>query len=108
MKVIRQFILTLSFLMGVWVIGSFVGVMFNAANAGFWTTSLMWSLLASVLVMPALVIMHHANNRRASRKAAEQQAQSSESPVEQQPPFIEEEEQEDVLWPKPEDHSSQR
>ena len=106
MKVIRQLIFALSFLMGVWVIGSFIGVMFNVANAGFWTTSLMWSLLASVLVMPALVIIHHANNRRARKKAAEKQAQSA-APVQQQPPFIEEEEQEGALWPEPKNHSSQ-
>lgn len=107
MKTIRKLIFALSALMAVWVMGSFVGVMFNAANAGFWTTSLMWALLASVVVMPALVVAHHANNRRATRKAAEHQAQSA-PPVEEQPPFIKEEDQEGALWPEPESRSSQR
>jgi type VI protein secretion system component VasK len=108
MKTIRKLIFVLSALMGVWVIGSFVGVMFNVANAGFWTTSLMWALLASVIVMPALVVAHHANNRRAARKAAQHRAQTSAPPIEEQPPFIEEEEQEGALWPEPENRSSQR
>lgn len=108
MRTVRQIILTLSFLMGLWVIGSFVGVMLNVSNPGFWTTSLMWSLLASVLVMPALVVAHHANTRRATRKAAEQRANQAPPPQEDQPPFVEEEEREGALWPEPENHSSQR
>jgi len=108
MKTVRQLIFALSALMGIWVIGSFLGVMFNTANAEFWTTSLMWSLLASVIVMPGLVVAHHANNRRARRKAAKQQPEMAASPVEEQSPFIDEEEQEGALWPEPENRSSQR
>jgi hypothetical protein len=103
MKTARQIILALSVVMGLWVIGSFVGVMFNVTNAGFWTTSLMWSLLASVLVMPALVVAHHATNR-AERRAAERRAQPSPYT---QSPFIREEEKEGALWPEADERSAE-
>lgn len=97
MKVIRLIILGLSFVMGTWVIASFAGVMVNAGDADFWTTSLMWSLLASVLVMPALVVAHHATKnaeKRAARKQMEQAAHSGEEPA-----FIDEREQQRAAWP---------
>jgi hypothetical protein len=100
MKVIRRLILILSALMGLWVIASFVGVMLNLPNIEFWTSSLMWSLLASVLVMPALVIAHHANVR-SEREAARVQAEQT-TRLHNQPPFIRSEEREGALWPETE------
>lgn len=96
MKIIRLIILGLSFVMGTWVIASFAGVMVNAGDADFWTTSLMWSLLASVLVMPALVVAHHATKnaeKRAAQKQMEQAAQSEEAP------FVDEREEQRAAWP---------
>ena len=106
MKTIRRMILGLSAFMAAWVILSFVGVMFNTGNAGLWTTSLMWSLLASVLVMPGLVVAHHATNR-AERKAA-QKRMAEASAREKQPAFIEEDYTEDTFWPPAETESADR
>lgn len=104
MKTIRRSIVGLSALMAAWVAISFIGVMFNTGNAGFWTTSLMWSLLASVLVMPTLVIAHHATNRaeRADREEGQEYSDEPEtvsSSREEQPAFINEREQEHPPWP---------
>ena len=46
--------------MAIWVLSSFAGLMINPSNAEIWTTSLMWSLLSSLIVMPILVVVHHA------------------------------------------------
>jgi hypothetical protein len=75
--------------MGTWVILSFLGVMFNPGNAGIWTRSLMWSLLACVVVMPGLVIVHHAT-RQAIRRALQSKS-SSPPPIREQTPFIDDE-----------------
>ena len=107
MKIIRKLIPLLAGLVGIWVIGSFIGVMLNLSNADFWTRSLMWSLLASMLVMPGLVVLHHATQGRQKSVAdgeasADEQAASTSPSVQKQPPFVPEEEEEGVLWPKTE------
>jgi hypothetical protein len=71
MTIVRSLVPGLSALLAAWVVLSFAGVMFNPGNAGFWTTSLISSLLASVLIMPVLVIVHHATKRADTRKATE-------------------------------------
>lgn len=47
----------LSWLTGIWLSCSFVGVMFDSARASMWTQSLMWALLASVILAPALLFV---------------------------------------------------
>lgn len=98
MKPVRKIIIGLSFLMGAWVIASFGGVMINAGDPGFWTTSLMWSLLASVIIMPGLVVAHHAS-KAAERRAAEKRMQQATPPIEEQPAFVDEREREKAGWP---------
>lgn len=94
MKQVRRLILALSAFIGVWVLVSFGGAMFDSANAAFWSSSLMWALLSSLIVMPALVMVNHASTQSA-KKAAQQQAE--------QEPFIQEESDEaHTLWPEPE------
>ena len=94
MKQVRRLILALSGVIGVWVLVSFGGAMFDSANAAFWSGSLMWSLLSSLIVMPALVMVNHASTQ-SERKAARQQSE--------QEPFIQEESDEaHTLWPEPE------
>jgi len=39
-----------------WLTTSFAAVMLGAPHAGFWTSSLMWALLASLLLFPALLM----------------------------------------------------
>jgi hypothetical protein len=85
MPVVRHIVSGLSTLMGVWVLASFIGVMFNPGNAGVWTLSLVWSLLASLLVMPTLVVVHHAN-RRAERRRARARRERPSVPA---TPFVE-------------------
>jgi len=95
MKIARQIIIGLSVFIGFWVGLSFIGVMFDIGNAEFWTVSLMWGLLASVIVMPGLVIVHHAS-RRAQARAEREDAREA---VEQPAPFVDDAEEEGVLWP---------
>jgi hypothetical protein len=103
MKDIRRLILALSFLMGLWVIGSFAGVMLNLPTAEFWTTSLMWSLLSSVLVMPVLVVAHHLNVRA---ERTPPRPQEHTMPLRKHPPFVESEEREGALVPEAETKTS--
>lgn len=104
MKSIRKLIPILAILMGLWVMASFVGVMLNVSNADFWTTSLMWSLLASLLVMPALVMMHHATYEMPT---TQEQPSGVASSVQNQPPFVPEEEEEGMLWPDSEEEKEE-
>jgi hypothetical protein len=97
MKQVRRLILALSAFIGVWVLVSFGGAMFDSANAAFWSSSLMWALLSSLIVMPALVMVNHASTQSAKKKARQQRKTS------EQEPFIQEESDEaQTLWPEPE------
>ena len=105
MKIIHKLIPVLGILMGLWVMGSFGGVMLNLSNAEFWTSSLMWSLLASLLVMPALVFVYHASSQPG--KPTLEHTQPITQSADEQEPFIQEEDQEGALWPEAEkDHAS--
>ena len=95
MKIVRQIIFGLSVFIGFWVGLSFIGVMFDIGNAEFWTTSLMWALLASVVVMPGLVIAHHASEQAEARESRERARQATE----QTPAFVDETAKEGALWP---------
>jgi hypothetical protein len=105
MKTVRRIIIGAFYLMGTWTMVSFAGVMFNPGNAEIWTMSLMWSLLASLLVMPGLVLAHHASHSR-SRKQNASASEPSEQPS-FQPPFVEKEQEEAPLWPAAEEKSAQ-
>ncbi|PSQ66600.1 MAG: hypothetical protein BRD25_02005 [Bacteroidetes bacterium QH_1_61_8] len=48
---------TLAGLITLWVLGGFLGVMLDPARAYFWTQSLMWGLLSSVILAPALIFV---------------------------------------------------
>jgi uncharacterized membrane protein YGL010W len=47
----------LAIFVAVWVLGSFLGVMFDPARANLWTQSLMWALLASVILAPVFIFI---------------------------------------------------
>jgi len=78
MRFLRVLVPGLSALLAAWVFVSFAGLMMNPANAGTWTTSLMWGLLSSLVVMPILVVVHHM------RVSAEQKTPSPDAPSEEQ------------------------
>lgn len=104
MKKVRRLILVLSAFIGVWVLVSFGGAMIDSANAGFWSSSLMWSLLSSLIIMPALVVANHASTKAEQKKTAKQTKTSAQKRDEE--PFIEEHSEEPhephTLWPEPE------
>jgi len=86
MRFLRVLVPGLSALLAVWVFGSFVALMVNPANAGTWTTSLMWALLSSLVVMPVLVVVHHMNTR-AEQPTTDREAPSKE-PTDAPSPFV--------------------
>ncbi len=55
---------------GIWVLGSFVGVMFDAAHQNVWTQSLMWSLLASVILAPVFIFVGTAPSSSTSQSTS--------------------------------------
>lgn len=55
----RRLIFALSTALGVWVLASFAGTMLDPAHSALWTSSLMWSLLTSLLLSPALLVVAH-------------------------------------------------
>jgi len=57
-----------SIAVGLWVLASFAGTMIDKANGELWTQSLMVSLIASLLVLPAALILAV---RDSEKKAAE-------------------------------------
>jgi type VI protein secretion system component VasK len=53
-----------------WVLGSFVGVMFDTANQNLWTRSLMWSMLASIILAPVFIFVGTAPSGSSSQSAS--------------------------------------
>lgn len=58
MQPIRQLLTAFSFAIGLWLVVSVVGVMADPVRAGFWSASMMWALLASLMIAPALVMLY--------------------------------------------------
>jgi hypothetical protein len=105
MQDVRRVILYLSGVIGVWVLVSFAGTMFDTANAAIWVDSLMWSLLSSLIVMPALLLVSHASMKKGSRRKTPQKTRSQpqSSSNEDQKPFVDKSTRElQTLWPEPE------
>jgi len=65
----RRLIFALSVGISIWVLGSFAGTMVDPAHSGFWTASLMWALLTSLLLSPALLVAADAGARLALNPA---------------------------------------
>ncbi len=108
MRTIRKIILGVSYFVGAWVLTSFIGVMFNPSNAGIWTSSLMWALLASLIVMPGLVLVYHASYSRSQPTEVSPTTELSPTTEAERVPFIEEEQMDNTLWPTSEEESAQR
>lgn len=120
MKSIRRLIFYLASAVGVWLLVSFAGAMVDSGNAAFWSDSLMWALLSSLIVAPALLMVYDAfsasqeppsqeapSQERASQARPSSQSQTSRSDDEQAP-FVEEERGEmRTLWPQPETEATQ-
>jgi hypothetical protein len=90
----------LAALVGIWLFGSFAGVMFDPMRAQLWTQSLMWALLASVTLAPVFLFVgtsDPSSSQSASPKQAEpsfetdntvevqqKEAESTDEPTEEQ------------------------
>jgi len=48
----KRILTTLASALGLWILVSFTGVIADGARPEFWTTSLMWSLLAGLVIAP--------------------------------------------------------
>jgi NADH:ubiquinone oxidoreductase subunit 6 (subunit J) len=64
----------LAIFVAIWVLGSFVGVMLDPARANIWTQSLMWAMLASVILAPVFIFVG-TSPKSASQSSAPPQAE---------------------------------
>jgi len=53
----RRLLLSIAAFVGIWLLGSFLGTMFDPARANLWTTSLMWALLSCVILAPVFLFV---------------------------------------------------
>jgi hypothetical protein len=56
----KRFLTTLASVLGLWILASFAGVVADGARPEFWTTSLMWSLLAGLVIAPFYAFVNSA------------------------------------------------
>lgn len=90
----KRLFLILVALVAVWGLGSFLGVMLDPARASLWTQSLLWAMLASIVLAPVLLFIGTSSESSPSPPQAEQPFEIDESTgVEQHEPHEEEE------WP---------
>jgi len=54
----KRILTTLATALGLWMLISFTGVIADGARPEFWTTSLMWSILASIVIAPFYAFMN--------------------------------------------------
>ncbi|PEN11067.1 hypothetical protein CRI94_16735 [Longibacter salinarum] len=81
---------------GAWVLVSFGGAMIDTARAEFWTQSLMWSLVTTLVLAPVLILM----STRSDTKSAEPETQP-EAEKDQPDAFVpEESDRMRSLWPE--------
>jgi hypothetical protein len=81
---------------GAWVLVSFAGTMLDTVHADFWTQSLMWSLLTTLVLGPLMIL---ASTRSSTPEP------SIDEPVvasdEETPAFVEDEaDRMRTLWPE--------
>jgi hypothetical protein len=82
---------------GLWTMTSFAAVMIGAPHAAFWTSSLMWALLASMLLFPALLMAWLGTDTGPRPRSSDEQRTDEERRPE---PFTDEP---SLLWPEPQD-----
>lgn len=82
MRNARRFILYLAFAIGAWLLTSFGGAMFDSANAAFWSDSLMWALLAFMVVCPALVFSSTPAGNSATHRSFADNGEKRLDPIE--------------------------
>lgn len=82
MQTARRLIVGFSCAIVLWVFASVAGALLDPAHAAFWSSSLMWSFLSTLLVAPALVMIFdpsltHDSAATHPRRTAVAQARSA-------------------------------
>jgi hypothetical protein len=105
----RRLIFALSTALAVWVLASFTGTMLDPARSAFWTSSLMWSLLTSLLLSPALLVLAHYVRRTSTPERGPRDARRDPSGTEAGRPADDfhgngdAEDEAPRIWPEPQD-----
>lgn len=105
----RRLIFALSTALAVWVLASFTGTMLDPAHPAFWTSSLMWSLLTSLLLSPTLLVLAHYVRQASTPERGTRNARRDSSGTEARRPADDFHGKGDVgdeaprIWPDPQD-----
>jgi hypothetical protein len=79
MQTARRLIVALSSAIVLWVFASAAGALLDPAHAAFWSSSLMWSFLSTLLVAPALVMIFDPSLARRDEAARPRRAAAQAS-----------------------------
>jgi hypothetical protein len=60
-------------LVGIWVLGSFLGTMLDPARAELWTTSLMWAMLSCVVLAPIFLFFTTSDSQQPPSSSGQDQ-----------------------------------
>jgi hypothetical protein len=80
MQTARRLIVALSSAIVLWVFASAAGALLDPAHAAFWSSSLMWSFLSTLLVAPALVMIFDPSLARRDEAARPRRAAAQAPP----------------------------
>ncbi|MFB6248292.1 MAG: hypothetical protein ABEL97_06960 [Salinibacter sp.] len=111
MRYARRLIFALSATLAVWVLASFVGGMLDPTRSAFWGASLLWSLLTSLLLSPALLVVAHyvrrvstsGRNQRAARRGTGRRGQKASRPLDGPEGGMGAGDEPPRSWPEPQD-----
>ncbi len=98
----RRILNVLTPIVALWALASFAGTMFDPGHAGFWTQSLMWSLISWMVVAPFFVFV------RSQASPAQSTDLSPSAPQASSPAFSQTERAADAAEEKPFDDRSKR
>ena len=105
----KRTLLYLTFAVGAWVLVSFGGAMLDPARAGFWTQSLMASLIASLVMAPFVFFLRRRQapvsapeKQEAGQATGESAAAPAVSSFEEEPFVTEDSGRMKTLWPQEE------
>ena len=83
-------------LVGIWLLGSFLGTMLDPARADLWTTSLMWAMLSCVVIAPIFLFFGTSDSQQASSGSPDRSFEVEDSV---DVPDEEVQEEQDKGWP---------
>ncbi|PSQ97657.1 MAG: hypothetical protein BRD55_01960 [Bacteroidetes bacterium SW_9_63_38] len=104
MQNVQKVILYLASAIGVWLLASFAGAMFDSANATLWSNSLMWAILSFLIVVPALALMNDFSFRKQKDASSSSEGKASTKVIDEDTTsFIQKDaDSSQTLWPEPE------